>query len=56
MEGLTVQVTPDGRVLIWRRRGSIELLDVRDTDALLRLLREARDVQAQVWGEAEGHE
>jgi DNA/RNA endonuclease YhcR with UshA esterase domain len=49
----TVQVTIDGRVLIFKGHATIELVSTNDTREMLDALTEARDVQAQINGDME---
>lgn len=51
MRTITVQVMPDGRVLVHQGRATIELVATNDTSELLDVLTEARDVQAQINGD-----
>lgn len=48
---MTVQVTIDGRVLVYQKRSIIELVSTADTTELLDALTEARDVQIQINGD-----
>lgn len=53
MRTITVQVMPDGRVLVYQGRSIIELVSTQDTNDVLDVLTEARDVQAQINGDME---